>query len=72
MSSTVLTAVDAQAELRRLELERAAAIDAGLAGNDLFMADLEEDLAAARAAYVGLAVTEIARLRAHLDGPLRG
>jgi hypothetical protein len=72
MTSTVLTAIDAQIELRRLESERAAAIDAGLAGNALFMHDLDEDLAAARMAYVGLAVTEIATLRAQLDAPLRG
>jgi hypothetical protein len=72
MTSTVLTAVDAQIEVRRLESERAAALDAGLAANALFMADLDEDLAAARATYAGLAVTEIATLRAQLGAPLRG
>ena len=36
------------------------------------MADLETDIAASRVAYVALAVTEIATLRAELDGPLLG
>ena len=36
------------------------------------MAELEEDLAETREAYVGLAVTEIATLRAELSGPQIG
>jgi hypothetical protein len=36
------------------------------------MADLEDEIAAARSAYVGAAVTEIASLRAELSGPQLG
>jgi hypothetical protein len=36
------------------------------------MTELQHDLAASRAAYVGLAITEIATLRAQLDGPQVG
>ena len=59
----------------RLELllaERALAPAEGLGDNRLFMEDLESEIATTRAAYVGTAVTEIATLRARLDGPLQG
>jgi hypothetical protein len=36
------------------------------------MADLDSDIEASRAVYVGLAVTEIATLRAQLGGPQVG
>ncbi len=66
----------ATADLRnRLELlmtERFAASEHGLDRNAVYMDDLEADLSAARDAYVGMAVTEIASLRGQLDGPLRG
>ena len=55
-----------------LQREQAMAALAGLDGNDLFMADLREELEATRSAYVGAAVTEIASLRAALGGPLLG
>ena len=67
-----MTATDARMELRRLTAERLDAVEAGLGGNDLYMTSLEQDVAAARAAYVGLAVTEIASLRARLGGPHLG
>jgi hypothetical protein len=38
----------------------------------MYMDPLEDEISAVRAAYVGLAVTEIATLRAALDGPRRG
>jgi hypothetical protein len=66
------TALDAQTELRRLKAERLDAVEAGLAGNTLYMTDLEQDIATSRAVYVGLAVTEIATLRAQLGGPQVG
>jgi hypothetical protein len=62
------TATDARLELRRLQAERLDAADAGLAGNPLYMAELETDIEATLAAYVGLAVTEIATLRGELSG----
>ena len=67
-----MTATDARTELRRLTAERLDAVEAGLDGNDLYMSALEQDLAAARAAFVGLALTEIATFRAQLGGADHG
>lgn len=66
------TALDARNELRRLQAERLDAVEAGLGENALYMTDLENDIEAYRALYVGLAVTEIASLRARLGGPQAG
>ena len=64
------------AALRRylwaLEEERLEALARGLGANDLYMRDLERDIRDTREAYVGHAVTEIALLRADLDGRLNG
>ena len=70
--STIMTATDARTRLHRLEAERLDAVEAGLGGNALYMNDLDNDIAASRALYVGLAVTEIASLRAQLGGPQVG
>jgi hypothetical protein len=67
-----MTATDARQQLQRLQVERLDAVDAGLGANALYMEDLESDIAASRAAYVSLAVTEIASLRAQLSGPQLG
>ena len=67
-----MTATDARTWLRRLEAERLDAIDAGLGANADYMAELQHDLAASRVAYIGLAITEIATLRAQLAGPQVG
>jgi hypothetical protein len=67
-----MTASDARSWLHRLEAERLDAIDTGLGENARYMADLQHDLAASRVPFVGLAVTEIAALRAQLDGPQVG
>jgi hypothetical protein len=66
------TAVDMKERLTLLEAERASALQAGLGANRLYMADLEQEIEATRAAYVGSAVIEIARLRAWLSGTLNG
>ena len=63
-----MTAHDARLQLGRLAAERLEAIDAGLAANRAYMRGLETDMQAARSAYVGLAVTEIASLRGTLSG----
>jgi len=63
-----MTAVDARSRLWSLQVERLDAIEAGLGSNTVYMADLRDDIAAARAAYVGLAMTEVAILRAELEG----
>jgi hypothetical protein len=64
------------AELReriaRLEAEQALAGLTGLTNDPAYMADLHADIVAASAAYVGVAVTEIASLRGQLAGPLAG
>jgi hypothetical protein len=67
-----MTATDARTQLHRLEAERLDAVEAGLGGNALYMTDLENDIEASRSLYVGLAVTEIAVLRAQLSGPQVG
>lgn len=67
-----VTAADLRHHLGVLNAERAAAGLYGLNDNREYMDDLESEIAAERAAYVGMAVTEIATLRAVLSGPLRG
>jgi hypothetical protein len=67
-----MTALDARIELQRLQAERLDATDAGLGENALYMADLDTDIEASRVTYVGLAITEIATLRAELSGPQVG
>jgi hypothetical protein len=67
-----MTAADARTRLLGLEAERVDAIDAGLGENAAYMADLHQDLAASRVAYISLAVTEIATLRAQLGAPQVG
>jgi hypothetical protein len=68
----LMTAADARLELHRLQAERLDAADAGLRENTLYMADLETDIEASLATYVGLAVTEIASLRGELSGRQAG
>jgi hypothetical protein len=63
-----MTTSDARTRLHRLQAERLDAVEAGLAQNALYMVELEHDIEASRAVYVGLAVTEIAGLRAALGG----
>ena len=58
--------------LRLLEQERATAMLTGLTDNALYMDDLADEFESVRVAYVGAAVTEIASLRAVLDGPRQG
>ena len=58
--------------LTQLQAERALASLEGLGENAAYVADLDEELAAAQYAYVGAAVTEIASLRAELSGPQLG
>jgi hypothetical protein len=67
-----MTALDVRVQIQRLGLEHLDAVEAGLSDNEAYMDDLADELAAARHAYVGLAVTDIAVLRASFDGPLNG
>jgi predicted hydrolase (HD superfamily) len=66
------TALDALRHLEVLQEERALASITGLVHDLDYIADLDDDIAASEHAYVGLAVTEIATLRAELGGPLLG
>jgi hypothetical protein len=65
-------ATEVRQHLMLLNEERALAHEAGLDLDAAYMADLEEEITAYRAAYVGAAVTEIAMLRARLGAPLVG
>jgi hypothetical protein len=58
--------------IARLEAEQALAGLTGLTEDPAYMADLQADIAAASAAYVGVAVTEIASLRGQLSGRIHG
>ena len=66
------TAAGLREQLELLERERATALLAGIATNDLYRSHLLDELEAVRGAYVGAAVTEIASLRAALGAPLAG
>jgi hypothetical protein len=62
----------ARTHLVELHDELAAAVEAGLADHPAYRRDLLEEMAAAKAAYVAAAVTEIASFRAQLGGPQVG
>jgi len=64
----MLTAIDARSRLRQLQAERSTAVETGLGANVVYMADLHDDIVAAHAMYIGLAITEVATLRAQLGG----
>jgi hypothetical protein len=64
-----MSAIEMQTHLQELEAERALALIEGLGDSAAYMADLEDEIAATRHAYVVSAVTEIAVLRADLRRP---
>ena len=68
----ITTAAEALHRLEDLHAELHLAGPAGLLGDASYMEDLRDDLASTRELYVGLAVTEIATLRAELSGALVG
>jgi hypothetical protein len=65
-------ATEMHTHLKELQAERALASIEGLASDSAYMADLDEEIAATRSAYVGAAVTEIASMRGELSGPQVG
>jgi hypothetical protein len=67
-----MSAIEMQTHLQQLEAERALALIEGLGNSAAYMADLDDEIAATRHAYVAAAVTEIAVLRAELSGRLLG
>jgi hypothetical protein len=64
-----LTAPFVRNQLLELESERALALDTGVAEIDAYLSDLRQEIAIWRELYVLSAVTEIATLRAEVDGP---
>jgi hypothetical protein len=67
-----MSAIEMQTHLKELQAELALAMVEGLDQNKAYMADLSEEIAETRHAYVAVAVTEIAVLRAELSAPLVG
>lgn len=67
-----LTAPFVRNQLLELECERALALDTGVAEIDAYLSDLRQEIAIWRELYVLSAVTEIATLRAEVDGPQVG
>ena len=63
-----MSATDLHARLQELESERALAHLTGVAGVELYMRDLEQEIAESRNAWRGAAVTEIATFRGELFG----
>ena len=59
---------DLRNHIQELEAERMYASLEGLSTDPMYMSDLTDEIAGARSAYVGAAVTEIASLRAALSG----
>jgi hypothetical protein len=67
-----MSAIEMQDHLQQLQAERAQALLEGLESSNEYVVLLDVAIAAAEAAYVGAAVTEIASLRAELSGPQLG
>ena len=63
-----MTALEARSHLKELEVERALAGTTPLTGVEVYMADLDEEIATWRSVYTGAAVTEIGTLRGELFG----
>jgi DNA-binding transcriptional regulator YbjK len=59
---------DLRTHLTMLTAERLDAAELGLAGNTIYMAELDEEIAEATHAYTLAAVTELATLRSQLTG----
>jgi hypothetical protein len=69
---TNMYATEVRQHLMLLGEERVLAQEVGLHHDRSYMSDLEDEIAAYRSAYMGAVVTEIAMLRARLDGPNQG
>jgi hypothetical protein len=69
---TTISAATLREQLQLLQRERAAAELTAVPADEHDLSDLLDEIATTRSAFVGAAVTEIASLRAELDGPLAG
>lgn len=65
-------AAEVRQRLLLLGEERVLAHEVGLDHDAAYMADLDDEIEQYRSAFTGAAVTEIAMLRARIDGPLVG
>jgi hypothetical protein len=63
-----MNAADLRTALAQLTSERFEAAELGLDTNEMYMAELDDEIAEIRHAYVIAAVTEMATLRAQLTG----
>jgi 8-oxo-dGTP pyrophosphatase MutT (NUDIX family) len=63
-----VSAAELHKRLRLLQLERLEARDIGLTECEIYRRDLEREMAACHAAYVGAVVTELATLRGEIFG----
>lgn len=66
------TAAEARRRLEDLRFELWMARPAGLDVDASYVQEIQEDISASEELFVGLAVTEIASLRAQLGSPLLG
>jgi hypothetical protein len=71
-TTKIVSAAHARNQLTELLGERAVALRSPLAGNEVYMEDLEAEIAACRATYVAAAVTELALLRGAVVGRNHG
>jgi hypothetical protein len=69
---SIETAADALARLDDLRFELAVAGSAGLLDDAEYLTDIQNDISESERLFVGLAVTEIASLRASLGERLQG
>ena len=67
-----MSAIEMQTHLKELQAELVLAGLEGLTADSPYIADLAVEILATRVAYTCAAVTEIASLRAELDGPQVG
>jgi hypothetical protein len=72
IETTTTSAADIAHELSLLYAERSRAVLEGLSTDPIYMTDLLDDITAHESAFICVAVTEIATLRAELGGPLLG
>lgn len=71
-TTEIVSAAHARSQLAGLLDELDAARRSPLAGNGVYMDDLEAEIAACRATYVAATVTELALLRGALTGRNQG
>ena len=67
-----MIAADLRALHQQLTAERLEAAELGLTDNEIYMAELDDEIEEVRRAYVIAAVTEIASLRGQLTGVAAG